>query len=189
MFEILRHPLRLGSLAGRTALSVPEGLPAPLRERAGDIELLAQHFLDQLNAQHGTQKRFAPPAPGSLASLPWPGNVRELKNAIERAYILADSTLDLSVGPARTAAASAGAAAPSTVTVPVGTSLEEADRRLILATLEQCGGVKKVAAQLLGVSLKTLYNRLEEYRAQGIVPRTRPAPGSREPTPPVARPH
>jgi len=63
-----------------------------------------------------------------------------------------------------------------TVTVPVGTSLDEADRRLILATLEQCGGVKKTAAGMLGVSLKTLYNRLQKYRAQGIAPRRSPEP-------------
>ena len=167
----------------------PVTLP-PLRERHGDVELLAQYFLDQLNQQHGTQKTFAPPAPASLAELPWPGNVRELKNAIERAFILADGTLEMSGAGPRAAQAAAGAAAPNTVTVPVGTSLDEADRRLILATLEQCGGVKKVAAQLLGVSLKTLYNRLEEYRAQGILPRTRPAPASREPgrEPPPAPP-
>jgi two-component system, NtrC family, response regulator AtoC len=157
----------------------PVTLP-PLRERAGDIELLAEHFLDELNATRGTRKRFAPPAPGSLAELPWPGNVRELKNAIERAYIMGDAELRMPTSPA--AAGAAGPAAPATVTVPVGTSLDEADRRLILATLEQCGGVKKVAAQLLGVSLKTLYNRLEEYRAQGIVPRR---PGAREPAAPL----
>jgi two-component system, NtrC family, response regulator AtoC len=159
----------------------PVTLP-PLRDRAGDIELLAQYFLDQLNATHGTEKRFAPPAPASLAEQPWPGNVRELKNAIERAFILADATLDLN-GAAPRAAAASGIAPPATVTVPVGTSLDEADRRLILATLEQCGGVKKVAAQVLGVSLKTLYNRLEEYRAQGIVPRSRPAPRESHPLP------
>jgi two-component system response regulator AtoC len=152
----------------------------PLRDRQGDIELLAQYFLDQLNAAHGTQKKFAPPAPASLAELPWPGNVRELKNAVERAFILADNTLDLGTPASRAATGAATAPPANTVTVPVGTSLDEADRRLILATLEQCGGVKKVAAQLLGVSLKTLYNRLEEYRAQGIIPRTRPAPASRE---------
>ena len=144
----------------------PLALP-PLRERAGDVELLAQHFLDQLNATHKTQKRFAPPAPQNLAAQPWPGNVRELKSAIERAFILADTTLDLAT-PLGSAATTPP---PATVTVPVGSSLAEADRRLILATLEQCNGVKKWAAQLLGVSLKTLYNRLEEYRAQGILPR------------------
>ena len=163
----------------------PVTLP-PLRERHGDIELLAQHFLEQLNAAHGTHKRFAPPAPASLAALPWPGNVRELKDAIERAYVLADRTLDLASAAAPRSATDAVPAA-ATVTVHVGTSLDDADRRLILATLEQVGGVKKVAARLLGVSLKTLYNRLEEYRAQGIVPRARPAPLPRSHAHPLAR--
>jgi two-component system response regulator AtoC len=154
----------------------PVTLP-PLRERDGDVELLAQHFLDELNAARGTHKRFAPPAPASLGAMPWPGNVRELKNAVERAFIMADATLDMSgSAPQRVA----GAPAPATVTVAVGSSLEDADRKLILATLEQCGGVKKVAAQLLGVSLKTLYNRLEEYRAQGILPRPPSAIRERE---------
>ena len=147
----------------------PLRLP-PLRERGEDIALLAQHFLDQLNAARGTHKTFAPPAPASLAALPWPGNVRELKNYVERAYILGDKTLEAAVPAAAGAAAAAAAAATPTITVPVGVSLDEADRQLILATLEQCGGVKKWAAEMLGVSLKTLYNRLEEYRAQGLLP-------------------
>ncbi|MNL23858.1 acetoacetate metabolism regulatory protein AtoC [compost metagenome] len=63
----------------------------------------------------------------------------------------------------------AGDAASSEVSVPVGETLAEADRRLILATLERCNGVKKQAALMLGISPKTLYNRLEEYAAAGIV--------------------
>lgn len=67
------------------------------------------------------------------------------------------------------------AAVPSTaetpvLSLPVGITLAEADRRLILATLQQCGGVKKIAAGMLGVSLKTLYNRLERYRRAGLIP-------------------
>ena len=159
----------------------PLRLP-PLRERGEDIALLAQHFLDQLNAAHGTRKTFAPPAPESLAQLPWPGNVRELKNYVERAYILGDSTL--AAAPAPPEAPPEAASSTPTITVPVGVSLDEADRQLILATLEQCGGVKKWAAEMLGVSLKTLYNRLEEYRALGLLPdkgfqRTAPAPRTR----------
>jgi two-component system, NtrC family, response regulator AtoC len=160
----------------------PLALP-PLRERGEDVELLARHFLDRLNTAHGTQKVFAPPGPSALAAQRWPGNVRELKNFIERAFILADTALD--VRPQATAE-EAAPAAPASVVVPVGLSLAEADRRLILATLEQCGGVKKWAAELLGVSLKTLYNRLEAYR-------TRPAPavartaGVPAPAPPERR--
>jgi two-component system, NtrC family, response regulator AtoC len=156
----------------------PITLP-PLRDRGHDAELLARHFLEQLNQQHGTQKTFAPPAPESLSQLPWPGNVRELKNAIERAYILADKQLEFAAQSE--AGATPAAEQAATLTIPVGISLDEADKRLILATLEQCGGVKKWAAERLGVSLKTLYNRLQEYRAQGIVPpRPRPQEGARD---------
>jgi DNA-binding NtrC family response regulator len=146
-------------------------LPA-LRNRGQDIELLAQYFLDQLNAARNTRKAFAPPGAAALAARPWPGNVRELKNFVERAYIMADARLDVSPPPPSAPTADQAAGGATTVTVPVGASLDEADRRLILATLEQCGGVKKWAAELLGVSLKTLYNRLEEYRAQGVLPPT-----------------
>ena len=145
----------------------PLPLP-PLRERGKDIGLLAQYVLDQLNTAASTRKSFAPAALEALEAQPWPGNVRELKNYVERAFILADTALD-PPGPATTAAAGSAAPPSPTVTVPVGVSLAEADRKLILATLEHCGGVKKWAAELLGVSLKTLYNRLEEYRARETV--------------------
>jgi len=74
--------------------------------------------------------------------------------------VILPSSVPLQVSPARPAPA-------TVVPIAVGTSLAEADRRLILATLEQCGGVKKRAAEVLGISLKTLYNRLEEYAAGG----------------------
>ena len=90
--------------------------------------------------------------------------MRELRNFIQRAYILADQvidthTLDFSPAPSEAAAL--------TLAIPVGTSLADMDRKLIFATLDLCGGVKKRAADLLGISLKTLYNRLEEYGGNG----------------------
>lgn len=133
----------------------------PLRERESDIELLAQHFLDELNAAHGANKMLSPEAIAALKEYHWPGNVRELRNYIHRAFILSDNIIEAS-----TATPSTGAqqGAPSlTLAIPVGTSLAEVDRKLIFATLELCGGVKKRAADILGISLKTLYNRLEEY--------------------------
>jgi len=138
----------------------------PLRERGKDVELIAQSFLEQLNAEHKTSKVLAPQVLAELSAHSWPGNVRELKNYVQRAFIMSDdaiimpSAVPLQVSPARPAAA-------TVVPVAVGTSLADADRQLILATLEQCGGVKKRAAEILGVSLKTLYNRLEEYAAAG----------------------
>ena len=139
----------------------PLQLP-PLRERGKDVELLAQHFLDQLNAQSNTKKAFLPPAMETLRGYHWPGNVRELRNYVQRAYILSDEAgIDTANVPLQVS--STQTSSGSTLTIPVGTSLASADKKIILATLEQCGGVKKRAAELLGISLKTLYNRLEEY--------------------------
>ncbi|MGN6318520.1 sigma-54-dependent transcriptional regulator [Trinickia sp.] len=139
----------------------PISLP-PLRERGNDVWLLAQAFLDELNDRHGSRKQFPPAVKDMMLSYPWPGNVRELKNYVQRAFIMAgpdaDSTaavpLQISLSKPSTGTA---------VTIPFGTSLAMADRQLILATLEQCGGVKTRAAEILGISLKTLYNRLVEY--------------------------
>ncbi|HEX7685175.1 MAG TPA: sigma-54 dependent transcriptional regulator [Trinickia sp.] len=139
----------------------PISLP-PLRERGNDVWLLAQAFLEELNDRHGTRKQFPPAVRDMMLSYPWPGNVRELKNYVQRAFIMA--------GPDANSTAAVplqiSLSKPSTgtaVTIPFGTSLAMADRQLILATLEQCGGVKTRAAEILGISLKTLYNRLVEY--------------------------
>ncbi|MDC6175913.1 sigma-54-dependent Fis family transcriptional regulator [Ralstonia solanacearum] len=133
-----------------------------LRERGKDVELLAQHFLDQLNAHNNTKKTFLPQALDTLRAYNWPGNVRELRNYVQRAYIMSDDT-GISTEAVPLQVSTTQASSGSTLTIPVGTSLASADKKIILATLEQCGGVKKRAAELLGISLKTLYNRLEEY--------------------------
>jgi DNA-binding NtrC family response regulator len=139
----------------------PINLP-PLRERGKDVELLAQAFLDELNSRYNTKKTFPSAVREMLASYPWPGNVRELKNYVQRAYIMSGAesdstaTVPLQISLSKPSAGTA-------VTIAFGTSLAEADRQLILATLEQCGGVKTRAAEILGISLKTLYNRLVEY--------------------------
>ncbi|WP_055326363.1 sigma-54-dependent transcriptional regulator [Ralstonia solanacearum] len=133
-----------------------------LRERGKDVELLAQHFLDQLNAHNNTKKTFLPQAMDTLRAYNWPGNVRELRNYVQRAYIMSDDT-GISTESVPLQVSTTQASSGSTLMIPVGTSLASADKKIILATLEQCGGVKKRAAELLGISLKTLYNRLEEY--------------------------
>lgn len=146
----------------------PLELP-PLRERGKDVELIAQDFLEQLNASHHGKKSFAPEVLGSLGAHRWPGNVRELKNYVQRAYIMAnDDVISASVVPLQMSPNAP--VSESVITISVGTSLADADRHLIYATLEQCGGVKKRAAEVLGISLKTLYNRLEEYAASGRSP-------------------
>jgi two-component system, NtrC family, response regulator AtoC len=136
----------------------PIHLP-PLRDRREDVELLAEHFLALLNKEHDTNKEFTRPALNRLRSHNWPGNVRELKNLVHRAYILAEEHIGLDSLPL-----GVQENAGSSLNVKVGTSLGEAERRLILATLEDCEGDKKKAAEVLGISLKTLYNRLNEYK-------------------------
>jgi two-component system response regulator AtoC len=132
----------------------------PLRERGKDMEALAQHFLDELNELEGTRKRFSSSAIERLAEHSWPGNVRELRNYVQRAYILADDVIDGGAEPSQEAVAQD---AEDVITVRVGTPLNEIEKRVTMATLQKCSGVKKRAAEILGISLKTLYNRLEVY--------------------------
>jgi DNA-binding NtrC family response regulator len=119
----------------------PIPLPA-LRERVGDVELLAQYFLAQLNEREGTSKRFSGAALDRLGALSWPGNVRELKNVVERAAILADSTIEPSALP-EPSAGPAPLTADASLQVRVGTSIAEFERRLILATLDQLAGERR----------------------------------------------
>jgi two-component system, NtrC family, response regulator HydG len=135
---------------------------APLRERPGDVELLAEYFLEQLNRQEQSVKRFTPSCLERLARHEWPGNVRELKNVVQRAYILAETE----IGPdSLPLGATADPRPVGNLTLKVGMSIAEAERRLLLATLESCSGDKKKASEILQISLKTLYNRLREYNA------------------------
>jgi len=151
----------------------------PLRERREDVQLLADHFLREICEAEGQLKRFAPAAYAALQAHDWPGNVRELRNVVQRAYVMArdsvitDSWLELG---------STKAARQEDVpllSISVGTSIAEAERALILATLEHYEGQKERTAAVLGVSLKTLYNRLKEYSVD--LP---PSNGTAEPTPP-----
>jgi len=143
----------------------------PLRQRDNDIELLAEHFLAEQNREAGTQKKWTRPALERLRAHSWPGNVRELRNAVQRAFILADGdigpeALNSLVAPAAPrSAAPVVAAGDGVVPIEVGSTLEDSEKRLILATLEHCKGNKNETARLLGISLKTLYNRLNVYRA------------------------
>lgn len=137
----------------------PIQLP-PLRERGDDVELLADKILADLNREAGTAKHFTRACLDRLHRHTWPGNVRELQNVIRRAFILAEGdvgvdSLPLDVNEQLSAAS---------LVTRVGTPIAEMERRLILATLEHCDGDKKRAADVLKISLKTLYNRLNEYK-------------------------
>jgi DNA-binding NtrC family response regulator len=135
----------------------------PLRERGEDVVRLAECFLADRNAAAGTHKRLSQQATAHLYQHPWPGNVRELKNAVERAFILADDELDLVPLGGAAGPAALGATGAASIHVPVGARLDQAERSLIEATLQHYHGNKRRAAQVLGCSLKTLYNKLKGY--------------------------
>jgi len=142
----------------------------PLRERGEDIQSLSQHFLDELNGSEQTQKRWTPQALRALAERPWRGNVRELHNVVHQAFILADREIGAEAIQTLEAPVSNGKApvvrtAANTLQVSVGSEIAVVEKQLILATLQHFEGDKKKAAQTLGISLKTLYNRLSVYRA------------------------
>jgi DNA-binding NtrC family response regulator len=139
----------------------PIQLP-PLRDRDDDVALLAEHFLEALNRESGQPpKGFTKAALDRLQAHPWPGNVRELRNVVQRAFILAPNDIDVDSIPLGVVEEKLG----KSLTIRVGTPIEEAERRLILATLEHCAGDKKKTADVLKISLKTLYNRLNVYKA------------------------
>lgn len=135
---------------------VPLLLP-PLRARDGDAVRLAQHFLRQRNLEAGTQVQFTPAALAYLAEQAWPGNVRELKFVVERAYLLAREVItpdDLNspaMGP------------QSTMSLPPGLTLAELERRYVQDSLARHQGNRTATARQLGISAKTLYNKLQRY--------------------------
>jgi DNA-binding NtrC family response regulator len=145
----------------------PINIP-PLRERGDDVELLAQHFLTAMNERKGTSRAFSQRSLQTLREHSWPGNVRELRNAVERAYILSDGQVEI----VPLAASGRDGEAPHMnsmdIRISVGSRLEEVERTLIEATLQRYAGNKKRAAQTLGCSLKTLYNKLNGYNHASV---------------------
>lgn len=131
---------------------------APLRERDDDIIMLAQYFLDSFNKLYKENKRFTNDAVQFISKNRWPGNVRELRHAIHYAFILANNEIDEKEFPRRLQC-NPGHQNKWAHSL-VGLSIEEIEKNIILATLDHFKGDKKQAAQCLGISLKTLYNRL-----------------------------
>jgi two-component system response regulator AtoC len=133
----------------------------PLQEREGDVELLAGYFLGQLNERQGTAKRFSAETLDRLRGHSWPGNVRELKNVVHRSFIMADEEITPRSLPRQLGDDTGGI---RSLHFQVGASIAHVEHRLIMATLDAYAGNKRKAAEVLGVSLKTLYNRLNTYR-------------------------
>jgi len=138
----------------------------PLRERQEDIPLLAQHFVVEFNRKHGTTiEGVSDEAAALLKAYHWPGNVRELRNVIERAVVLAkgewidESALPPYIRPS--------AAQSKKLVLAVGaTTVAEAERELIVRTLQEAGNNKAEAARQLGVDVKTIYNKLKMYNIE-----------------------
>jgi DNA-binding NtrC family response regulator len=148
----------------------------PLRDRPDDISELATWFLRRYNGENGfTVEGFSTQAMERLLAHPWPGNVRELENAVQRAVVLTQSgevsasILGLDQAPVRKAAhaAAAPAAAPPPELDPSqAIPISEMERRMIFAALERLGNNRTRAAEQLGISIRTLRNKLREYRGE-----------------------
>ena len=138
----------------------------PLREHKEDVPELVQHLLADMNTKHGRKVSAISEAVLNLfRNYSWPGNVRELRNTLERAVIVCDSAMietkhlppgfgQVTVRPSDD---------PDAVRLGVGTTVGEAEKMLILKTLESTNNNKTRAAEILGISLKTLHNKLKEY--------------------------
>jgi len=140
----------------------------PLRDHKEDLPLLVEHMLRDINVKHGKQVRGVNAEVMDLfSSYTWPGNGREVRNVLERAAIVCDrdfigrTHLPDGFGRAPVAADSE----LSTLHFPLGTTVDAAERALILQTLAATNNNKTRAAELLGISLKTLHNKLKEYAA------------------------
>ncbi|MCA8332777.1 sigma-54 interaction domain-containing protein [Burkholderia cepacia] len=136
----------------------PVALHVPaLRQREDDVDDIALQIVERLNARHRTRKRLSMQAMKALRAYSWPGNVRELRNTLERAFILADEQIDLQL-PRRLLPRDD--VRHNAMTLHFGTTLAHTQQRFIVASLRHFNGDKPRTAKALGISLKTLYNRL-----------------------------
>jgi two-component system response regulator HydG len=134
----------------------------PLRERTEDIALLAGHFLVKFAAEMGKEVRaIAPAAMDQLRAHSWPGNVRELEHTLQRAVALAggDTIAHFIFSPPASASTTSAQTSSdnSCLSISIGTTLDDATRQLVRATIEQCAGNKLKAARLLGIPPRTMY--------------------------------
>lgn len=176
--ETPNHPVRLIAICGEDPTAAlaqgriredlyyrlnvfPISVP-PLRGRHDDIERLAYYLLRLLNYQHGKTKFLTDAVIRMFQQYSWPGNVRELKHIMQAAYIRSESVIDVDsvwggVGKAVRVRGS------GIVKIEIGSTLREAEQRLIVEALAKNDGDKRITANQLGISLKTLYNKLDQY--------------------------
>ncbi|MFN0119639.1 MAG: sigma 54-interacting transcriptional regulator, partial [Blastocatellia bacterium] len=143
-------------------ISVP-----PLRDRPEDIYPLTVHFIDHYQQRSGRRVQgISDRALHILKAYDWPGNIRELENCIERAVIVAAGRTITEHDLPEPLRAHAGVAPHSVIEIPLPTSLENIEQRVIEQTLLHTGGDKTHAARLLGIGRKTLYRKLEQYKGE-----------------------
>ncbi len=160
----------------------------PLRERPGDIVALAEHFVKKYAAANGVPERpLAEATRRSLLRHPWPGNVRELENAMHRAVLLSvgpeidegairlpdgqplsEAPMGLAAQAAQRAASAVSAVDEASTRALVGQTVAQVEQQLILDTLSHCLGNRTHAANILGISIRTLRNKLKEYTESGV---------------------
>lgn len=136
----------------------------PLRERKEDIPLLMAHFLELYNERNNRKiEGFSQRSRAAMLSYDWPGNIRELGNCVESAVVLAtNKIIDIEDLPAQIR----NAAGEERIVLTVGSTVAQAEKELILATLASCGGNKSKAAETLGLARKTLHRKLQEYEIE-----------------------
>jgi DNA-binding NtrC family response regulator len=170
--KVLEEALRKGELREDLyyRLNVFQITLPPLRQREGDLGVLIEALLDMLNRKHQTRVvDVNAEVREQLKRYSWPGNVRELRNVLERAVILAGEGTITKHHLPRDFGVPAGArplqpeVEPDVVRLPVGTTVGEAEKALIQLTLQHTRNNKTRAAEILGISLKTLFNKLKEY--------------------------
>lgn len=139
----------------------PITLP-PLRERKEDIPLLAEYFINQLNQENGSQFRWQSGQLEKLQTYDWPGNIRELRHFVHRAAIMSEPD-GIDIELPKTIESPFAKKQNLSTGLKAGRTIEEVEKELIYATLEKVDGNKTTAAEMLGISTKTLYNRLHAY--------------------------
>lgn len=141
----------------------PIHLPA-LRDRGKDIELLVKHFIHEFNKSTGWNKSITQEALDYLQTLLWPGNIRELRNAVQRAHLIAENEIEkIDFDHQLNHYSIQDSTAPLS-----SSSIDQAERAMILRTLDEYNGNKRLAADALGISLKTIYNKLKKYQLQPV---------------------
>ncbi|MHB9099874.1 MAG: AAA-type ATPase lid domain-containing protein, partial [Syntrophales bacterium] len=153
---------------------VPVKIP-PLRERSGDVDLLSEFFLTKYSRLNNRSKpRLSAEAMSALRASAWPGNVRELENVIERAVLLCKGDVivpeNLCLEETALSAFQGGAVSEKEeFSAGVGTTLRDMEKNLIFETLQTVKGNKTRASQMLGVSVRTVRNKLNEYQMENML--------------------